>query len=64
MDELKPCPFCGGEAEVQKAKSTSYFGRKLPYKVKCKRCHCALAYQFFGTEKDATKAWNRRADNG
>ena len=64
MERLKPCPFCGGEAIVEKAKSKPYFERRLPYRVKCKWCHCALAYQFFETENDAIKAWNRRADNG
>ncbi len=62
MEKLKPCPFCGGEAIVEETKSTTYFKRELPYRVKCKMCHCALAYQFFASEQEAIAAWNRRAN--
>lgn len=66
MDELRHCPFCGGEAEVVHHK---FFSEHLKawktesYGVKCKNCHTS-GYQFWGTEKQAIKAWNRRVDNG
>lgn len=63
--ELKPCPFCGGEAEVIPHK---FFSEKLKlwkvdsYGVECKNCHTS-GYQFWGCEEQAVNAWNRRADN-
>lgn len=58
-DELKPCPFCGGEAEY------------LPHKitVRCTRCHANIKgrkmftpninYEFW-----LKQLWNRRINNG
>ena len=51
--ELKPCPFCGGEATIM---GDDYFW------ASCKYC-CA---ETLGSEdvQEAIEAWNRRADNG
>ena len=54
--KLKPCPFCGGEAEVIAHNKFQF------YKVVCKHCK-AQGYQFFPNEEQATEAWNRRADH-
>ena len=65
QNELKPCPFCGGEAEVvpHKVFSKALEAWKVDcYRVECKNCH-ASSYQFWGTEEQAVNAWNRRADN-
>ena len=56
MHELKPCPFCGGEAEV---KSVMDFA---VYIAHCKNCTCMLG-SLFGDKCDAIEAWNRRANN-
>ena len=48
--ELKPCPFCGGEAELY-----YYFGSVW---VHCTGCD--KNFTIFDTEKDAIKAWNTR----
>lgn len=43
--ELKPCPFCGGEAELRFDKPTLYedsfrqYSLRADVKVKCKKCH-------------------------
>ena len=61
-NELKPCPFCGGEAEIVPHK---FFSEILKawmvdcYGVECKNCHTS-GYQFWGTEAHAIAAWNRR----
>lgn len=55
MDELKPCPFCGGEAKVQRFPHN--------YAVYCTECY-ASTIQFKPTDKEAVEAWNRRTDNG
>ena len=63
MSELKPCPFCGGKAEVKK----SMFGNNLGYAlIACKSCGASskdfkLSLDFCAVE-EATKAWNRRAE--
>ena len=55
MAELKPCPFCGGEAV--------FIGDTAS--IKCKNCGGA----FFVTNPlisrlEAKEAWNRRCENG
>ncbi len=58
MDELKPCPFCGGEAETIKS---FLYGKVAGYTVSCKKCGCEL--KMYTSKQNAEKAWNRRADN-
>ena len=62
--KLKPCPFCGGEAEInidrEAVEDTEK--RHWAYTVVCKRC-CATSGLTYLPEK-ACEAWNRRADNG
>lgn len=51
MTDLKPCPYCGGEAEYRYGSSTS------PY-VRCGECGCRT-----GSSRDLAKlakAWNAR----
>ena len=54
-EKLKPCPFCGGEAEVYE---NEYENITL-FMVACKNCGISTAgYDY---EEDAIKDWNRRA---
>ena len=51
--KLKPCPFCGGEAEILNVDDR--------YTARCRSCFCGT-----GEYKDperASETWNRRADN-
>lgn len=75
MNELKPCPFCGGKPYLEthhrafiKAKTT-----RVAF-VRCRECE-ARTQRFeltdFGrtshseeANKKAIEAWNRRADDG
>ena len=50
--ELKPCPFCGGEAELSE---DEFFCR---YSVVCTKCGAETAA--YGVEQDAIDAWNNR----
>ena len=59
-EKLKPCPFCGGEAEL---KDTSGF-----IVVKCESCGVEsgmvkVSAEYCANDK-ATESWNRRKDNG
>lgn len=73
--ELKPCPFCGGEAFLKYGKSTT-FGT-FEALVFCKNCSASVVgvssinfstYRFEEkngydiAQKQAVKAWNRRVD--
>ena len=57
--ELKPCPFCGGEAQLVR-------DRIGLWRVGCKKCNCMTTYQFdFGegeevSQKKAANVWNTR----
>lgn len=69
-EELKPCPFCGGKAEIRTTyevlKTTT---RSLFSYVRCERCFAQTwEYSYKNTEhtkaipiESAIKAWNMRA---
>ena len=57
MNELKPCPFCGGEAFVQKFRIDGT-GRFF-ISVVCRVCFAKTGRQT--KEAYAIDAWNRRA---
>ena len=62
MAELKPCPFCGGEAFVCEYLYSCEPGRIVMYGVECNGCHTTT---FEGNSKqEAIEAWNRRAEDG
>ena len=64
MAELKPCPFCGGRADVSidSEPVVDMDGRRWAYTVVCNKC-CATSGLIYRPEK-AVEAWNRRVDNG
>jgi len=57
MNELKPCPFCGGEAETLTAESMH--GGYL-FGIMCNDCRSRG--DVYGTESEAIAAWNSRAE--
>lgn len=57
--ELKPCPFCGGKAEIE------YKRNLLTWIVQCSNNSCPASYMIgadFETEEATIEAWNRRAE--
>lgn len=60
--ELKPCPFCGGEAKILIRKvNTGFFPRGGTYYVHCK--NCLITTQPRKKLENVIEAWNRRTTN-
>lgn len=78
MDKLKPCPFCGGEAELKHliVYNSSFF-------VRCTACYARTDYVWIDhpcmkaagldestryteeqVEAESIEAWNRREEDG
>ena len=47
---LKPCPFCGGTANIAKG--------RIEFWAYCS--HCGAKTEFYETEQEVAKAWNTR----
>lgn len=62
MIELKPCPFCGGEARTGYA--IHDYNR---WGVRCTKCSATVEVEEWrgelDTEENAIKAWNRRTSD-
>ena len=66
MDELKPCPFCGGEAKMRTSISSSIPKRSIVF-CYCEKCGASGKLiedsKCDGTFiKEAIEAWNRRVE--
>ena len=59
-NKLKPCPFCGEKAELQKYFDTY---EELAFYVVCSGefCDVSPVTADFKTEKESIEAWNHRA---
>lgn len=55
MDELKPCPFCGAEGDI----NYNYDKKFAPYCIN-EDCFLNELDHGFETEQEAIEAWNRR----
>ena len=58
MEELKRCPFCGGEGCPLEH---VFHGYMSTYGIVCLDCSCETR-QFYDTQQEAIAAWNRRVE--
>ena len=60
MSELKPCPFCGGGAQLDHDR----VGVGVYSKVRCIKCYCSTKKFGISTKVSsdelAVEAWNKR----
>ena len=56
--ELKPCPFCGGEA-VRQTLPSDEFGNDGGDVIECEKC-LASSHVEFGRKENLVSAWNTR----
>ena len=59
MAELKPCPFCGGRAFIDR-----FMQPKEEYRIMCTNCSARFGRYAGLNKKEAIEAWNRRAEDG
>lgn len=61
MEELKPCPFCGGKAEMCEQSTRRGKETVKSYVVACGHCISSMGMSAaWYTEENAVTAWNRR----
>lgn len=60
MEQLKPCPFCGEEAQIFTDDEMGYLGN-AQYLVRCGNCLCGTGH--YNNPEYAIEAWNKRANN-
>lgn len=62
MEELKPCPFCGGEAKVEKV-HPSFMLKKFHYLYFAAGCtKCYATTPLFRTRKTGSPLMNEHCD--
>ena len=59
MEKLKPCPFCGGKAEML---INEYEDSRKEYLVACTECD-GMVERWRKTEEEAVEQWNRRVND-
>lgn len=63
MENLKPCPFCGGKPKMYSVNDPKIHGF-IHFCDGFDDIMVKIESRFFLTEEDAVTAWNRRIDNG
>lgn len=66
-EELKPCPFCGGKADIWKKQYPNGYidgvwKTRTTWVADCSVCDCVCS-EIFKTKKEAIEAWNRRVED-
>ena len=59
-EKLKPCPFCGGKAKLQRDVIGLLFKPRLWYSVRCSWCEISTVKS--NSRDFVIECWNRRAE--
>ena len=59
MEKLKPCPFCGREADCNNTGILDHNGNALWWV----ECICGVNTDGYNTQDEAATVWNRRVEN-
>lgn len=59
MNKLKPCPFCGGEADIEEIPGSPFTNEPYTWGVGCKTCNIGWYEE---AKERAIDVWNRRPD--
>lgn len=63
MSELKPCPFCGGKAHLDREEIFCDCGAKMSFPLYVWGAAACDGFPTYEQSKEmAIKAWNRRVD--
>lgn len=57
MGKLKPCPLCGGSAELRVCRDYT----EIDFYVQC--LGCGVSSRYSNSKNDVIEAWNRRMEN-
>ena len=57
-ETLLPCPFCGGEADIEEIPGSPFTNDPYMWAVGCEECNIGWYEE---TKEEAIAAWNRRA---
>ena len=64
MAELKKCPFCGGEAEIEREWVDGFYQKYYScVHVVCQKCYATIGQTYGDKDRSkayAIKAWNKR----
>lgn len=62
--ELKPCPFCGGEGQLEYEEVNGFYQKYYSWvHVVCKNCYATIGRTYDDKDRSkmyAIKLWNRR----
>lgn len=61
MEQLKPCPFCGGKGYILSRENPLTLGGGIRYRVICS--HCGGRSGDADTKAGAERMWNRREES-
>ena len=61
MSNLKPCPFCGGEARITSEYDTDGFGTF--HKVECRTCGASSKQHFVSRDNDCPQYYQEVRDD-
>ena len=59
MTELKPCPFCGSKAWLDRSGSPEHGADAI---IGCTKCKFYMIPYSYGYEDELVETWNRRAN--